>query len=239
MKEHGRMTLAEKAYEALRHDIISGALMPGGALRLPDLTERYGMGSSPLREALNRLQAERLVTAEALRGFRVAPLSLDELHDAVSLRILVETKALRSSIALGDDTWAAGIVSSLYALNLQATRTGQEADIWALEARHHVFHTSLLSACNSPWTMETVERLYAATERYRIPVLLATGLPTGRNVQEEHSAIAQAALDRDADTAARLLEQHYQRTVDDLTQVIKLREGSKPSKAASRQRQSA
>jgi GntR family transcriptional regulator, carbon starvation induced regulator len=214
------MTLAEKAYEALRHDIISGALTPGGALRLSDLSERYGMGFSPLREALNRLQAERLVTAEALRGFRVAPMSLDELHDAVSLRILVETRALRTSIESGDDTWAAGIVSSLYALNLQAGRTGPEADIWTLENRHHAFHKALLAACNSPWTMEIVERMYAATERYRIPILLAAGLPSGRDVQAEHSAIAEAALDRNADLATRLLEEHYRRTAMDITQVI-------------------
>lgn len=225
------MTLSEKAYEALRHDIIRGALIPGRPLRLADLSERYGMGFSPLREALNRLQAERLVTAESLRGFRVAPLSLEELRDTVSLRILIEAKALRASIAHGDDSWAAGIVSSLYALNLQAARTGPEADIWALEARHHAFHRSLVGACSSPWTMDIVERLYAATERYRIPALLAAELPAGRDVQAEHSALAEATLDRDADTAVRLLEEHYQRTADDLTQAINLDEAASSRKA--------
>ena len=55
-------------------------MAPGSPLRLADLSARYDMGFSPLREALNRLQAERLVIAEALRGFRVAPLSLDEMR---------------------------------------------------------------------------------------------------------------------------------------------------------------
>lgn len=214
------MTLAEKAYEALRHDIIRGELPPGRPLRLADLGERYGMGFSPLREALNRLQAERLVTAESLRGFRVAPLSLDELHDATALRIVVETKALQASIRNGNDSWASGIVSSLYALNVQAARTGAEADIWVLERRHHAFHRALLAACNSPWTLEFFERLYAATERYRIPVLLASALPVGRDVQAEHGALAQATLDRNAEKASTLLEQHYRRTVQDLAGVI-------------------
>ena len=214
------MTLAEKAYDALRHDIIRGELPPGRPLRLADLGERYGMGFSPLREALNRLQAERLVTAESLRGFRVAPLSLDELHDAVSLRIVIETEALKASISKGDDTWASDIVSALYALNVQAARTGAEADIWTLEKRHHAFHRALLAACNSPWTLEFFERLYAATERYRIPVLLASALPVGRDVQAEHSALAQAALDRDAEKASALISQHYLRTVEDLAAVM-------------------
>lgn len=214
------MTLAEKAYDALRHDIIRGAFAPGSPLRLADLSERYGMGFSPLREALNRLQAERLVTAESLRGFRVAPLSLEELHDASALRIQIETEALRSAIQLGDDTWAAGIVSALYALSLQAGRNGPEADIWALEARHHAFHRALLIACNSPWTMEFFERLYAATERYRIPVLLAATRPAGRDVQAEHKTLAEATLDRDADKAVELLRRHYLQTVGDLDKAI-------------------
>ncbi len=227
------MTLAEKAYDALRHDIIRGALAPGRPLRLADLSERYGMGFSPLREALNRLQAERLVTAESLRGFRVAPLSMEELHDAVSLRILIETKALRAAIAQGDDAWAAGIVSALYALKLQAGRTGPDADIWALEARHHAFHRALLVACNSPWTLEFVERLYAATERYRIPVLLETGMPAGRDLLAEHSALADATLERDADKAAALLEAHYLHTVEALTKAIRLEDmKTAPARAA-------
>lgn len=216
------MTLAEKAYDALRHDIIRGEFAPGRPLRLADLSERYGMGFSPLREALNRLQAERLVTAESLRGFRVAPLSLDELHDAMSVRIQIETEALRAAIRLGDDDWAAGIVSALYALNLQVGRTGSEADIWALEARHYAFHRALLTACKSPWTLEFFERLYAATERYRIPVLLAAAHPSGRDVQAEHSTLAQATLDRDAACATALLEDHYRRTVDHLAGAINL-----------------
>ncbi|PSJ63978.1 GntR family transcriptional regulator [Pseudaminobacter soli (ex Li et al. 2025)] len=228
------MTLAEKAYDALRHDIIRGELAPGRPLRLADLSERYDMGFSPLREALNRLQAERLVTAESLRGFRVAPLSLDELHDATSLRILIETEALRASIRLGDDSWEAGIVSALYALNLQAGRTGPEADIWELEARHHAFHRALLAACNSPWTLEFVERLYVATERYRIPILLTAALPAGRDVQAEHSALAQATLERDADKAVALLREHYLRTVNDLAEAIRQNESDTPLAKAAR-----
>jgi GntR family transcriptional regulator, carbon starvation induced regulator len=73
------ITLAEKAYDALRYDIVTGDLKPGQPLRMAQLAARYDMGFSPLREALNRLQAERLVTSVALKGFSVAPLSLDEM----------------------------------------------------------------------------------------------------------------------------------------------------------------
>ena len=202
------MTLAEKAYNALRQDILRGAFASGSPLRLADLSARYGMGFSPLREALNRLQAERLVTSESLRGFRVAPLSLAEFEDALATRLMIEGQALRVSIERGGDDWAAGIVSSLYALKLQADRKG---DIWELESRHHAFHRALLAACDSPWLLEFFERLYMATERYRLPALAAGGRGQ-RDIMAEHSAIADAALARDAEAAEALLRDHYLRT---------------------------
>ncbi|MEH7830090.1 FCD domain-containing protein [Gemmobacter denitrificans] len=206
------MTLAEKAYAALRHDIIRGELPPGKPLRMADLSTRYDMGFSPLREALNRLQAERLVEAVALRGFTVAPLSLAEMEDALRLRILIESEALRSAILLGGDDWASGIVAALYALKLQVDRRSEGGDVWELETRHHAFHRALLVACGSVWMLEFFERLYTATERYRIPILLDQGAESGRDIHAEHAAIAEAVLARRADDAVALLAAHYTQT---------------------------
>ena len=209
------MTLSEKAYLAIRRDIIQGQLAAGQPLRMADLSERYAMGFSPLREALSRLQVERLVIAEALRGFKVAPLSVHEMQDAIDSRILVESDALRLSIRHGDDDWSAAIVAALYALKLQVERAADNAaSIWEIEFRHYAFHRALLAACQSPWRLEFFERLYAATERYRIPILVAAGKPSParRDIQAEHSALADAVLARDANTAVRLLGDHYLKT---------------------------
>lgn len=203
------MTLAEKAYVSLRKDIVEGCFAPESPLRLADLSERYGMGFSPLREALNRLQAERLVTAESLRGFRVSSRSPAEFEDALNARLLVETEALRLSIARGDDAWEASVVAALYALRRQAGREGGDLD--ELKTRHHAFHRALLAACGSDWLMDFFERLYAATERYRIPALLAAG-PQKRDIDAEHGEIADAVLARDAARAEHLLRAHYLRT---------------------------
>ena len=170
------------------------------------------MGFSPLREALNRLQAERLVTSESLRGFRVAPLSLAEFEDALAMRLMIETEALRAAIRPGGDDWAASIVSTLYALKLQADRKQQRPT--ELEQRHHAFHRALLAACDSPWMLEFFERLYTANERYRIPALLASDGRGDRDIMAEHSALAEAVLARDTEKALALLVAHYQRTAE-------------------------
>lgn len=207
------MTLAEKAYDALRRDIVAGSLKPGAPLRMAQLSDRYEMGFSPLREALNRLQAERLVTSVALKGFSVAPLSMAEMWDATNTRILIEARALRLSIEQGGDEWEAGIVGSLHALLLQAARgTASEEEALALETRHHAFHKALLVACGSGWLMEFFQRLYVESERYRHPMLAPRPGEPVRDVQGEHEALAKAALARDADLAAALLADHYRRT---------------------------
>lgn len=221
------MTLAEKAYDALRRDIVGGTLKPGAPLRMAQLSARYEMGFSPLREALNRLQAERLVTSVALKGFSVAPLSMEEMWDATNTRILIESRALRLSIDLGGDEWEAGIVGSLHALLLQAARgTATEEDARALETRHHAFHRALLAACGSGWLMEFFQRLYVESERYRHPVLAPrAGDPTRdvpRDIQAEHEALAKATLARDADLACALLADHYRRTAQRLDGLMAL-----------------
>ena len=97
-------------------------LEAGKPLRLEALRQRYGLSFSPLREALMRLQSERLVLSTALRGFSVAPLSREEMEDATETRILIECEALRRSMRDGDDDWEAGIVAAFHALSLQVER---------------------------------------------------------------------------------------------------------------------
>lgn len=208
------MTLAETAYEALRHDIVRGLLRPGQPLRMVQLSQRYGMGFSPLREALNRLQAERLVSSVALRGFTVAPLSMPEMWDAINTRILIEQRALRLSIENGGDDWEAGIVGALHGLMLQSARaaSGTDEEQRLLEDRHHAFHRSLIAACNSGWLMDFFQRLYVEAERYRYPLLRMQSVENHRDIQAEHAALSQAALARDADLACTLLADHYLRT---------------------------
>ena len=208
------MTLAEKAYDLIRRDIVSGGLSPGQPLRLEPLRQRYGAGFSPLREALNRLQAERLVVQAPLRGFTVAPISRAEMWDAIETRILIESEALRRAIARGDDGWEGRILGTFHALSRQVARMGPKdgpgsAPHQALEERHRAFHRALIDACASPRLLDYAERLQAETERYRQPALAGQA---GRDVPGEHRALMEAALARQADKATSLLEAHYRRT---------------------------
>ena len=209
-------TLAEQAYASLKQDILSGELAPGLALRLEFLKQRYQLSFTPLREALNRLQSERLVDSIALRGFRVAPLSLKEMQDSMSVRTLIDCEALRRSIEHANDDWETSIVAALHALDLatQRRRSGKEPTSYdEVEQRHLALHRALIAACDSRWLLELSATLYVQTERYRRPMLKATAArKSSRDVSKEHHEIVEATLKRNADQAVALLAEHYNRT---------------------------
>src|SRR3954464_251047 len=154
------VTLGEVAYRRLRADIVAGVLEAGKPLRLEALRQRYGLSFSPLREALMRLQSERLVVSAALRGFSVAPLLREEMKDATETRILIECEALRRSMRDGNDDWEASIVAAFHALRLQVERQSKNAakphtaDVLAMEERHRQFHHALIAHCGSPRLLE-------------------------------------------------------------------------------------
>lgn len=208
-------TLAEQVYARLRRDIVCGDLEPGQKLRLETIRERYEVGMSPLREALSRLAAERLVVATGQKGFRVPERSLQELSDIAGLRIMLETQALTDSFQRADEHWEAGIIAALHRLqkiSLPGASALEIEDEW--ERRHRAFHQALLAACGSPWLLQLCETMTLQFDRYRRPVIkrMRRSEPLHATIGEEHHALAKAAMARDADKAVRLLTAHFKAT---------------------------
>lgn len=223
------ITLAEHAHRRLKADIISGAIPAGQALRLEYLKERYGISFSPLREALNRLQSERLVASTTSRGFRVSPFSEEEMWDAIETRIIIDCEALRRSLAKGDDAWEARLVSAFHALMLATGHRIADAgadttnDDEQMEERHYEFHRCLIAACGSRWLLDLSDQLYAQTERYRRPSLRDRRYwKLERDVAAEHRQLLDAAVARDAGHAAGLLARHYRETGRIVKQILAL-----------------
>jgi GntR family carbon starvation induced transcriptional regulator len=167
----------------LRGDILRGVLAPGAKLRTESLRERYGVGNSPIREALNRLSVDGLVTREDQKGFRVATVSRADLEELIKTRCWLEEIALRESIARGGEAWEEAVVLAFHRLS---------------------------RARRSAWLLQYCAQLNDQADRYR---QLAIGVAyPGRNELSEHVAIKDAALAGDADAAVAALRAHYERT---------------------------
>ena len=72
-REKQVVTQSAQVWTRIRSDILVGDLLPGSRLRMEELRDRYGIGFSPLREALMRLEAEGLVLLRQNKGFQVLP----------------------------------------------------------------------------------------------------------------------------------------------------------------------
>ena len=209
-------SLPVSAYDHLRHEILHGGLMAGERLRAADLRQRYGLGLTPIREALLRLAAEGLVQQEANRGARVSAVSIAELRDLMHTRRAIEALCLRESIARGNDAWEAEILRAMHMLSrAPVPRSPDQRDqIAHWQAMHQQFHHALVAACGSPWLLRIWADLADHSERYRKLRLLANRSlpPSERDVTVEHNAIMEAVLDRDADRAVALMDAHLSRT---------------------------
>lgn len=208
----GGLTLTQSAYNSIKSDIIRGIRAPGERLRIERLRSVYGIGPTPLREALQRLSVDRLVIVEGNRGFTVAPFDAAEFADLNIARIAVEKEALRLSLRNGGLEWEAGVVAAIYVMEkedlaLSAT-TGRVPDSW--DQANLAFHSSLVAACGSKWLLWTRSHLQQLCERYRrASVSQEVG---NRALYVEHARIAEAALAKDADLVCALTEEHYNRT---------------------------
>lgn len=202
----------ERAYRLIRGDILRGTLAPGQKMKLDGLRDRYGAGISTLREALSRLTAEHLILAEGQRGFEVAPLSAANLRDLASLRLLLEGHALDHAFHAGDVEWEARVVAAHHKLaQLQdRLREGEAAALDQWRRFDAQFHQTLISACGSRTLMATHAAVFDRYLRYQN---IALGF-RGDIAVQEHRALLDAALRRDAAAARQVLAAHIGGGVD-------------------------
>jgi GntR family transcriptional regulator, carbon starvation induced regulator len=199
-------TFAEHAFNLLHADIVGAKLRPGEKMHVERLRKAYGVGATPLREALSKLSSLDLVTAEGQRGFRVAPVSVANLLDITKTRAWIESLALRAAIASGDRRWEANILAAAHRLRGCPKSDGESlSDDWYRENR--AFHDVLVSACSSPQIMTFRAQLYDLSDRYR-RLSVRNGL-AGRDFDVEHQLIMDAVLARDADAAVAHTVNHF------------------------------
>jgi DNA-binding GntR family transcriptional regulator len=200
-------------FDQLRRDILEGTLEPGTRMRFKDLRARYRSGLSPLREALMRLVADDLVILEDHKGFRVAPVSQEELVDLAMTWFELEAVGIRQSIEKGDDRWAANIKARFRDLSKHRMRTSEGTIDPDWEPHNLAFHESLYAACGSPSLMRFCRVLSERFSRYR---RLWARRPHARNIAKEHEELCRAVLARDTAAAVAALRKHRTLTIQDL-----------------------
>lgn len=196
-------TTASQLYNALKRDLIDGRFAAGQKLAITTLKQRYRVGLSPLREALNRLAAYGLLVQENQRGFRVPALTRAELDDIAELRQRFEGQALAQALEAGDDEWEAGLLAAFHRLK-RADETPGQLEHW--EQMHLQFHRHLLEPCGSPWLLRFIEQLHDQFDRYRR--MAPANNAVRETLNDQHGQLVDLAMSRDTAAARALLEEH-------------------------------
>lgn len=199
-------TVADRAYDRLRSDIVFGRLAPGARLKLDRLAGEYGVGIGTSREILGRLGSEGFVLAEGQRGFAVAPISPEGFQDVAAMRLLLETYALALSFAAGDLEWESRVVAAHYKLDILERRMlagdGGATELWKKYDRE--FHQALIEACGSQTLMDLYDGVFDQYLRYQMVAVVFRGAIAA----EEHRKLLAFALARDCDGACEVLAGH-------------------------------
>ncbi|WP_209624188.1 GntR family transcriptional regulator [Saccharothrix coeruleofusca] len=208
--------LSEQVYAHLRGAIMRGDYTPGDALKPQEIAKEQGVSLAVVREALVRVVGDGLADRLPNRGFAVPAFTDRRWQEIAEARRTVEPLVLRLSVERGDLDWEARVRAAHHRLaRTPAFAPGQGehySDEWA-EA-HRVFHRTLLEGCGNPVLLETFDRLWSASELAR---RWSARRNPGRDHVGEHRRLEEAALARDADTAAQVLVEHLTATAAGLT----------------------
>jgi DNA-binding GntR family transcriptional regulator len=205
-----RPTAQHRAAALLRTAILDGELKPGQRVNQEDWAARAGVSAIPVREALNALAGEGLVTYRPRRGYVVTELALDDLEEVYALRRLLETEALRRGVpgATADD------VAALRAADDDYGRASGGRDLAAALEANRRFHDLLFGLAGSRPLSRLIGQLWDQTEAYRA---LYYALPGEvEETRRAHAAIVDAVAAADADGAVRHQDAHRERALERL-----------------------
>ena len=210
-------TLSEQVFEALQSAIVSGDLAPGEKIREPELAKRFGTSRGPLRDALRRLEARRLVVNTPNAGARVVSLSRQQLVELYQVREALEGMTCRLAAEHMTDEEIGRLSDLLDRHEVEIKRKGgaeyfrQEGDL--------DFHFQIASGCKNELLRSSLcEDHYQLMRLYRYRFSNRLGRPV--NALEEHRQILSAIRDRDGELAEILMRRHIRKARDNYEQHI-------------------
>jgi DNA-binding GntR family transcriptional regulator len=195
------MRLSDQAYQLIRHKIITLELPPLSPIDEQVLMDELQLGRTPIREALQRLAAEDLVSIVPRRGIFVADISLTDLQKVFEMRMVLEGFCAR----LAAQRVTQDQITKMEAV-IRELETTRDKDGTALMVIDEQFHELLYEAADNEFLAHTLRRLHALS--FRIWHLVLDRLGSVRGAMEQHIAIIQALKDRDQEQAEGLLKQH-------------------------------
>jgi len=230
-----RATLQERVYRAIKQSVLRNELLPGETLSIDSLAENLGVSQTPVREALTRLSADRLVEYQRNKGFRVAPITESCVREIYEIRRLIEpytvkivTKRITKDGVLRDKLLGLEEIAK----SLQA-RIGDGKGVHKTETEECLavdlqLNDLLLEATDNSLLKDILDFVSGQSMRVRTFVEVALGALNPKvivTITQEHLHIMESMLNGASDKAANAVKEHLtnaeKRTLDSIRLALK------------------
>lgn len=208
-----RRTTSDDIADALREAILTGHFSDGAELNQVALARHYGVSRVPLREALQRLAAEGLVSARAHQRAVVTGLTLERVLEVVDIRILLETYLLERAIERISDAQIAELAKICDEMDAITDRGA-----WLRKNRE--FHEGIYRCSGAVLAPQMASQLSGRIERY-LHLWSDRGVQRTKEAGEEHHRILTAVAERDVRRARIELEVHIMHTREGIISLFK------------------
>ncbi|MDO9599436.1 MAG: GntR family transcriptional regulator [Azoarcus sp.] len=215
------LALYQEVAERLRQRIFSHELPAGTWVDEQALAQHYGISRTPLREALKVLASEGLVTLKPRRGCYVTEISERDLDEVFKVMAMLEGECARISAGRASDA----DLTQLKAIHADLEKAAAARDINRFFEGNQAFHHELQRIADNRWLLHVIEDLRKVIKLSRHHSLFSEGrLEQSLN---EHRAILDALLARDADGAEQRMREHIRSGREALARMART-----PSRAA-------
>ena len=199
----GRTRMSDVVYEQLQAFLLDGVIQPGERIRVDELSRRLGVSQTPVRESLNRLEAEDLVTKTHLIGYSASPkLTPERFEDLFEARFLIEPYC--AGLAAGRHQRVEVEQISAIAADLRASYQTGTMSYGAFAREDAEFHQAIIAATGNSYFGEIFAKLHCHLQLFR---LLRDSRVT-EDALEEHDLIVTAIRQRDTEAADAAMHAH-------------------------------
>ncbi|WP_406636479.1 GntR family transcriptional regulator [Amycolatopsis sp. WGS_07] len=195
-------SLRDQVLELVRHALVSGEIKPGDIYSASALAARLQVSSSPVREAMLTLVNQGLMEPVRNRGFRVIPMSDQDLDEVYEMRVLLELPGTLKAAARITDA----DLERLRALAKDIEAAAEDGDVVRFLDADRQFHLDLLGCGGNKRLVDSVATLRDQTRLYGLENLAERGVLI--DSAREHREILAAIADGDTAGLEELLRTH-------------------------------
>ncbi|MBP1853404.1 DNA-binding GntR family transcriptional regulator [Rhizobium halophytocola] len=210
-----KLPIAVQAHAWIKRAILTLELKPNEALSEKELSLKFGISRTPVREALIKLADEGLVDIFPQRGTYVSPIRMPEVIEAQFIREALETAVVRKAAQTADSAFKSRLVANL-AQQKAAVADERLADFMQLD---ELFHHAMSDFCNLPRGWRVIQNVKGQLDRVRYLSLPHPGHVSQLYVQ--HEAICEAIGAGDVEVAVDHMSHHLREVFKSIKELMR------------------